>query len=970
MNIVCCMLTRNNEATLARAIRSVLPHADEIVVLDTGSADGSVRIARELGARVYESAWNDHFGDARNVLLKYAAEADWVLSIDSGEEFVWEGDVALGEWLASLPSERTIVVAECRHYETEDARLLAATHVERLFSPKHYRYEGRIHETLAAVGGETGRRTARCPFAFFRHYGYSSEFHAAKSIRNLALLRREREARPFDGRTRRYLATELYNAGQYLDSVECANAALDLLADTNTYSRAQAHYYKIMALLRLGRSAEAEHAIRASIEELPSYADPYAIRAEIRFGERRWEEAYQDYALWERKTERRSEPMPNHCISLVDALRHHRRIAAVKTKRFKETFGKEVRDMKVALLIVHPQLETDREELLEHLGFHFKGMACEIGLWTKPSLDKSGREMKNWQKRDRVRWMAERELEHAAARLAAASQADIVWIWHANERLASELSEQAIAEAIAREGNVTVKAYSDRIGYRRTERRIRLSKSAESVPGFSPPRAAASEEIVVERPFIASLDKRRAYREISSLTPPVQRLLNAFACQNYREVLDMRLPPDGSEEWATFQFYRILALISLGRMEEASEGIYNAMEAELDEREALDFVYLYGKLAANAEMDEMKREALGFLDETLKSHPIIETTHVRTTESDWLSVIAELQWQTGERAQALASWRHSLESSGYSNESCAYKLAESIYEAHAPEGLDRVSRAILEAFPVDSPAARTLLAPVFSYLNMQKWSALFALSSEDRDAEPTEPESPLVSLILPVYNDTDYLFESIRGILAQTYLALELVVVDDGSEEDVAAVVRRFGHDSRLRYFRLEKNRGLPHALNYGLSKARGSLMGWTSADNGVQPRWLERMVRTIAGHPRASAVFSDYYHIDKDGLAIDAKRLPAYKLNGLQNGGPSLLWRASAYRKTGGFDESLFGIEDRDFTIRLALAGRIVHLREPLYYYRIREGSLSSKIDSGFAGGWPELHEKLKRKWLFLSFV
>ncbi|QTH42386.1 glycosyltransferase [Cohnella sp. LGH] len=969
MKIVCCMLTRNNEASLAKAVRSVMPHLDDIVIVDTGSEDGSVQTARELGARVYEAEWNDHFGEARNISLKYADGADWVLVIDADEEFVWKGETDLKEWLASL-ARQTVVAFECRHYETKDDRMLAVTHVDRLFSPRHYRYEGGIHEKLVAACDGIKRLNAQCPFASFRHVGYSSEFHLAKSRRNMRILGRELQARPSDGRIHRYLAAELHHVGSYIECIEYANSALSLLAGSDAYSRAQAHYFKIMACLHLEQGLEAEQAIRASVEDLPSYPDPYAIQIEICYSERRWEEAYAWYRRWEREVARQTEFLPDHCGSRVDVIRRHGRIAAVKAKKIEETFGKEVREMKVAILIVHPQLEADREELLEHLSLRFKDMPYEIGLWSKPSF---GKDAKNWPKRSRIRWVEEQRAEQAGAKFAAACRADILWIWHPNERLASEWDEETFAETIACGGDVLVRAYSDRLGCEWTERRIRVAaNSGIADPGLSLSRGTAG--IIVERPFVVSSDKRNAYREISLGAPPIQRMLVAFACQRYQEVLDMRQPPDGAEEWPTFQFYRILALINLGRTEEASECLYNAMEAELGSRETLDFVYLYGKLAANAEMDEMKREALGLLVDTLKANPVVHSKHVRTTESDWLSLIAELQWQTGDRLRALVSWRQGLESSGYTNERCVYRLAGAIYETHAAEGHDRISRAIMEAFPVDSPAAQSMLSPIFSYLNMPEWSALFARSREGsltKQAETTRQSGwPLVSLILPVYNDTLYLFESIRAILAQTYLELELVVVDDGSDDDVAAIVRRFAHDSRVKYYRLEKNRGLPHALNYGLSKAEGSLMGWTSADNGVQPRWLERMVQTLAACPDASAVFSDYYHIDKDGLAIETKRLSAYRLNGLQNGGPSLLWKASAYRKSGGFDESLFGIEDRDFAIRLALVGRFVHLQEPLYYYRIHEGSLSSRIDSGFAGGWPRLHEKLKRKWLHLSFV
>ncbi|WP_182303326.1 glycosyltransferase family 2 protein [Cohnella cholangitidis] len=980
MRITCCILMRNNESTLARCIRSVRPHVDEIVVIDTGSTDSSVQLANELGAQVYFYPWSDDFSEARNFALKRARESDWVLVIDSDEQFMWEGRPSLREWAAALRTRQTVYAFECLHYETSDSRLLSVTHAERFFDPSLFNYEGSIHERLIPTNDNNTKRVELCPRASFRHFGYSSEFHERKSSRNRKLLLKELKRNPSDGLTHRYLSTEFYNAGQYRDSIRYAQSALSLLSKTETYSRAQAHYYMMMSLLRLKNETEAELAVKSCLQEFPHYADPYGIAAEIDYRDRRWEEAFARYNEWERKTEQQTGLMPNHCISLGDAFRRHKWIAASKSIEIKDVLRKEVQEMKAAILIVHPQLETDREELLEHVSAKFAGMAYEIGLWSKQPLDKDEQDVKLWLKQSNVRLVEGKELEQAGSSFAASCNADILLVWHANERLRSEWNEDIVLEALARNGMVSVKAYSERLGGQWAERRIRLCRSGGEKGNRFVQRLAvdsdkeldpslfAYEGLVVERPFLIPADKKDAYMTMYKNEEPLQRLLVAFSCHQYNEVLAMRQPPDGSADWAIFQFYKILASINLGLMEEASEKIYNAMEADISEQEMLHFIYLYGKLALNADIDEMKREAIALLGNTLDSNPLIETKHVLTTESDWLALIAELQWRLGERKSALVSWRHGLESSAYTNEGCAYRLAEAIYEEYKPEGLDKVSRAILEVFNVQSPQAQSLLYPIYCYLNMQEWAVLFMQPRESSEAKGAE--SPLVSIIMPIYNDTDYLFESIRSILSQTYLGLELIVVDDGSDGGVGAIVRRFEHDSRLKYYRTETNRGLPNALNTGISKASGSLMGWTSADNMVHPRWLERMVETISARPEASAVYSDYYHIDPNGLVIETKRMPAYNLNGLQNGGPSLLWRASSLRKSGGFDESLFGIEDRDFTVRLALVGRIVQLQEPLYYYRIHDESLSSRIDAGSMGGWSELHAKLKRKWLYLSFV
>jgi glycosyltransferase involved in cell wall biosynthesis len=978
------MLVKDNEATLAKAINSVRPYVDEVIVIDTGSTDESVRIAQELGANVYFYSWSEDFAEARNASLQYVKESDWVLVIDSDEEFIWHGPKSLREWLKEQQPDKTIVAFECFHYEISHPLLLSVTHAERLFSPAFFRFEGVIHEKLVSIHKRGHRSLCLCPHASFRHYGYSTEYHELKSDRNIHLLQKARENNPSEGLNYRYLANETYNVGKYIESIQFAVTALSLLSNTETYSRAQSHYYKIMALLHLGKNWEAEMAVKACMEELPSYSDPYGIIAEMCYTTHRWKEAIDWFEKWEQLLVEKSNLLPIHCISLIDTFRQHKWIAANKVEQFNRLNRKEVQKMKVAILINHPQLENDWGELLDHIQSKFEGLPYEIGFWEKQPQSKNAKELKSrLEQEGRVRSVEGENLYEVGGKLATDCKADIIWIWKANERLKSDLNEDAILSAISNNGAIRIHSYSERLGSQWTENRIMPTKLSSLSSDISSLQVASTREeetgeqpiiddyITVVKPFIIPLDKQETHIKMYSEEAPLQQLLTAFACQRYEMVLEMNEPALTSAEWATFQFYKILASINLGKIEQTSEMIYNAIDNDYNKQNLLDFIYLYGKLAINVQIEDMKREAIEQFASTLQSNPMLATKHVLTTESDWLAVIAELYWQLGERKQAIRSWRHGLESSAFMNEGCAYRLAEAIYEEYKTAGIDKVAHAILEIFNVDSQAAQALLYPIYNYLNMSEWAVLFTRSREQSQNHTKRDEvSPLVSIILPVYNDTEYLFEGIRTVLSQTYLNLELIVVDDGSVENVEAIVGRFNYDGRLSFYKLNSNEGLPHALNYGISKAKGSIIGWTSADNYVHSRWLERMVCTISTHPNASAVYSDYYHIDEDGLVIETKRMPAYRLNGLQNGGPSLLWRASSLRKSGGFDESMFGIEDRDFVVRLALAGRIITLPEPLYYYRIHEKSLSSQIEAGSLGGWSELHDKLKRKWLYLSFV
>ena len=222
----------------------------------------------------------------------------------------------------------------------------------------------------------------------------------------------------------------------------------------------------------------------------------------------------------------------------------------------------------------------------------------------------------------------------------------------------------------------------------------------------------------------------------------------------------------------------------------------------------------------------------------------------------------------------------------------------------------------------------------------------------------------LVSVVLPVYNQADLLPAAIDSVLKQHYPLFELIVVNDGSRDDVETVLERYYRHPRVRIL-IQANQKLPAALNSGFDVAQGEFWTWTSADNLMEPGQLSRLVDFLRRHPEADMVYGDYLAIDDRGqpLADPAwrpqNRRPPYSpevhlphstrlLNSVQDNfiGACFLYRAQAGQVVGEYDPRLLGVEDYDYWMRLNRLFTIQHLDsdEILYRYRVHDNSMSAR--------------------------
>ncbi len=252
----------------------------------------------------------------------------------------------------------------------------------------------------------------------------------------------------------------------------------------------------------------------------------------------------------------------------------------------------------------------------------------------------------------------------------------------------------------------------------------------------------------------------------------------------------------------------------------------------------------------------------------------------------------------------------------------------------------------------------------------------------------------LVSVVLPVYNQADLLTDAIESVLSQTYRDFELIVVNDGSTDEVEKVLARYLGHPRVRVL-TQTHQMLPKALSNGFEFASGEFWTWTSADNLMDPEQLSRQVQFLRGHPAKSMVYADYRAIDDRG---DPLRDPAFRpqdrrspespeihvprdprlINLEQDNfiGPCFLYRAVVGRTIGEYDPNL-GLEDYDYWMRVNHAFDIAHLgtEELLYSYRVHDRSLSGRaIDLKIAERALQLmeyersrQEFYRRRWAFI---
>lgn len=207
---------------------------------------------------------------------------------------------------------------------------------------------------------------------------------------------------------------------------------------------------------------------------------------------------------------------------------------------------------------------------------------------------------------------------------------------------------------------------------------------------------------------------------------------------------------------------------------------------------------------------------------------------------------------------------------------------------------------------------------------------------------------PRVSVIIPAFNASPFIRQAIESVLNQTYPDYELIVVDDGSTDDTASLVMKYGE--RLRYV-YQKNQGLSSARNTGIAKAGGELLAFLDADDYWGRKKLEHQVALLDQSPAIGVVYTALKVVDKDGRVTGERRcfLRGYLLSSLLTENcvtpSSAIVRGVCLEKAGTFDENLSASEDWDLWLRIAPFYSFDFVDLPLTFYRVHAGSMHKDL-------------------------
>ena len=240
---------------------------------------------------------------------------------------------------------------------------------------------------------------------------------------------------------------------------------------------------------------------------------------------------------------------------------------------------------------------------------------------------------------------------------------------------------------------------------------------------------------------------------------------------------------------------------------------------------------------------------------------------------------------------------------------------------------------------------------------------------------------PNIAIIVPAFNTARFLASALDSILAQTVSAWEVILVDDGSEDDTGAIARRYAaRDPRIHVYS-QANAGVSAARNFGFAQADPAAEGviFLDADDVWEPDALETLGQALAAHPEAPAVYGLARYIDATGQPLEPGVCEGHQQHrfGVENGRVifwppdrptdfnveavmervmtpgTVLVRRRALEQSGLFDPSLRLWEDWDLWLRVSQLGGLIFLNTLVLGYRQHEANASGSPEAVEAAEW-----------------
>lgn len=192
--------------------------------------------------------------------------------------------------------------------------------------------------------------------------------------------------------------------------------------------------------------------------------------------------------------------------------------------------------------------------------------------------------------------------------------------------------------------------------------------------------------------------------------------------------------------------------------------------------------------------------------------------------------------------------------------------------------------------------------------------------------------SPKITIVVPSFNQIEFLEKTLISIVNQHYQNLELIVIDGGSKDGSVEIIKKYA--KYITYWVSEPDGGQTNGLIKGFNRSSGEIQCWLNSDDLLEIGALERVANYFTLHPNVDAVFGNTVWIDaQDRILREHKEIPfnrfiwMYTYNYIP--GMSMFWRKSLYEKVGGLNSEFNLAMDADLWIRFSQVAKIGHVNE-----------------------------------------
>lgn len=205
---------------------------------------------------------------------------------------------------------------------------------------------------------------------------------------------------------------------------------------------------------------------------------------------------------------------------------------------------------------------------------------------------------------------------------------------------------------------------------------------------------------------------------------------------------------------------------------------------------------------------------------------------------------------------------------------------------------------------------------------------------------------PLVSIVIPSFNQGRFIEETILSILDQDYPAIELIIIDGGSQDESVEVIKKY--DGKITYWVSEPDQGQADAINKGWRVASGDFLGWLNSDDLLLPNAISAGVECFRNNNDIGFVYGDLQYIDQFGNFLGVQTYEEFNLLKIIRdcswiSQPGNLIRRSVLSQIGFLDPNLYFLMDFDLWIKAGFVTKFGYLRQPLARYRQHVNSKTS---------------------------